>query len=122
MRQRVYEKLAEAVEARRYMKVAQEMEDRSERRRSALRTFLHDTGVGTIAGGLTMGTMGALAALGAMRANSRLSRGLGGTGPSFADYARGMGRAALTSGTAGAMMGGIVGAGVGAGRAATGGV
>ncbi len=114
MRQQVYEKLAEAVEARRYMKAAQEMEDRSKKRRSALRTFLHDAGVGTIAGGLTMGTAVTLAALGEMRARSRLPLRLGCLEPSFADYAKGVGLATL----GGAAAGGIVGGSVGAGRAA----
>lgn len=122
MRQEVYTKLAEAVEARRYMKIAQEMQERSKKRRSMLRTFLHDTGVGTIAGTVGAGTLGALSGLTGMRGVSRFAKAVGQKGPSFKDYANVIGRSALQSGIGGAVLGGAAGAGVGLGRGAMAGV
>ena len=122
MRREVYTKLAEAVEARRYMKIAQEMEERSQKRRSTLRTLLHDTGVGTIAGTASGGTLGALAGLIATLGMREHAKGLGVKGPSFKDYAAAIGGNALRAGIGGAVLGGVAGSGVGLGRAAMAGV
>lgn len=116
MRNTVYTKLSEAVAARRYMKVAQEMEERAQKRRSMLRTLLHDTATGTLAGGLGASALGAIGgAIIGHRANKAMTR-MGRSGLSAKDYGRLVGRGALNGLVGGATLGGMAGASVGVGR------